>query len=292
MNWDQRVAPSALRILIKWGAGQSTPANPAGRASIPSLMEKAASNALRERTLRRGEPAHPALRVSTRRLEQLPANPANGAGTLRRALVPAYPVPREPTQMNWDQRVAPSALRVITLIKRDAWTSRPADPAGRASSLLRQGLLHAHPVPRVSIMSGLEQLPADPALQALHNPRQGNLHAQPVLRERTRMVEQLPAHPVLQARSHRQVRRTKVPVKPALKAVTLIRRVVSAKTAVRARLPPLIEKAASNALLERTLRRGETADRALQAPTLSSREPPPAYPAHSAREAFPAAAPA
>ena len=88
MNWDQRVAPSALRILIKWGAGQSTPANPAGRASIPSLMEKAASNALRERTLRRGEPAHPALRVSTRRLEQLPAYPVLQASTLRRGLVP------------------------------------------------------------------------------------------------------------------------------------------------------------------------------------------------------------
>jgi len=163
--------------------------------------------------------------------------------------------------MNWDQRVAPSALRVLTLIKWGAGQSTPANPASRASTL-RQGLLHAHPAPRVSIMSGLEQLPA---------------------------------HHVLQARNPGQVLRMNGPVRPALEARTLIRRVVSANPAVRARLPPLIEKAADPdpALRERTLRRGlGPAHPALQAPTVSSRDSPPAPPAQAAKEAFPVAAPA
>lgn len=196
--------------------------------------------------------------------------------------------------MNWDQRVAPSALRVLTLIKWGAGQSTPANPARRASTL-RQGLLHAHPAPRVSIMSGLEQLPAKTVLQALHNPKQGKVHAIPVLRQHSRMLEQLPAHHVLQARNPGQVLRMNGPVRPALEARTLIRRVVSANPAVRARLPPLIEKAADPdpALRERTLRRGlGPAHPALQAPTVSSRDSPPAPPAQAAKEAFPVAAPA
>ena len=93
---------------------------------------------------------------------------------------------------------------------------------------------------------------------------------------------------------HRQVRRAKVPAQtpcpagtvrstqsaseggalpePVLQASTMIRRVVTAKTAVRASIPSLIEKAARNALRERTLRRGEPAHPAVQARTVSSRE--------------------
>ena len=181
---------------------------------------------------------------------------------------PCQSCPKGTYAMNWDQRVAPSALRVLM---KGALAITPANlPAGEYSV----------------------SMTASNALRVQYSAAASRVLYILLLRAST-------------------LRRALVPAYPALQAGTLRRACLHpAQASCRGRGPALCLQAYSRGQLAirlqdsaagasssntcpaaATLRRGDPADPALQAPTLR-REPPPAPPAQAAREAFPAAAPA
>ena len=190
--------------------------------------------------------------------------------------------PKGTYAMNWDQRVAPSALQGHYSINGTLRDISACKTLQGASYSARQGAASCTSCPAGTYARRRQRVNAS---QAVSSGRRWTLPAHPVSGQGHR--HSAGSSCTLPAGKYSAAHKGDLHTCPE----AYMKAGRPAKPAVRASIPPLIDKAARNALRERTLRRGEPAILPCRQ-VLCGGSSPPAPPAQAAREAFPAAAPA